>query len=68
MLLLTFYSGMLVTPRIDQLQAEVSGPMSALGADDPRKVEFDRLHDLSTTLVMVTLVGGLLLIGWETRE
>jgi hypothetical protein len=31
-------------------------------------MEFDRLHTLSTTLVMATLVGGLVLIGWETRE
>ena len=29
---------------------------------------FDRLHSLSTMLVMATLVGGLALISWETRE
>jgi hypothetical protein len=68
MLALTFYSGVLVAPRIDQLQAEVGGPMNALADADPRRMEFDRLHTLSTTLVMATLVGGLMLIGWETRE
>ena len=68
MLALTFYSGVLVAPRIDRLQAEVGGPMNALADADPRRMEFDRLHTLSTTLVMATLVGGLMLIGWETRE
>jgi hypothetical protein len=68
MLALTIYSGVRISPRIDQLQAEVTGPMSTLPADDPRRVEFDRLHSLSTTLVMATLVGGLMLVGWETRE
>jgi hypothetical protein len=67
-LALTIYSGVRISPRIDQLQAEVTGPMSTLPADDPRRVEFDRLHSLSTTLVMATLVGGLMLVGWETRE
>jgi len=68
MLALTAYSSVLVAPRINNLQAEVAGPISALAADDPRRVEFDRLHSLSTTLVMATLVGGLVLVGWETRE
>ena len=68
MLALTAYSGVLVAPRIDNLQSEVNGPMTGLAANDPRRVEFDRLHRLSTTLVMATLAGGLVLIGWETRE
>jgi uncharacterized protein DUF4149 len=68
MLAVTAYSGVLVAPRINHLQSEVSGPMNALAANDPRRVEFDRLHSLSTTLVMATLVGGLVLVGWETRE
>lgn len=68
MLALTAYSGTIVAPRIDTLQKDVSGPMNALAADDARRVEFDRLHGLSTMLVMATLVGGLVLVGWETRE
>jgi len=68
MLACTAYSGVLVAPRINNLQSEVSGPMNALAANDPRRLEFDRLHSLSTTLVMATLVGGLVLVGWETRE
>src|SRR5215207_5345000 len=64
MLALTVYSGVLIAPRIDQLQAQVAGPMNTLTATDPRRVEFDHLHGLSTTLVMATLVGGLVLMGW----
>lgn len=68
MLALTLYSGVVLAPQIDQLQVQVTGPMNHLPADDPRRVEFDRLHSLSTTLVTTTLVGGLLLLGWESRE
>ena len=68
MLALTMYSGMIAAPRIDELQAGVDGPMTQLSADDARRVEFDHLHGLSTSLVMATIVGGLVLLAWETRE
>ena len=68
MLALTMYSGMIAAPRIDELQAGVDGPMNLLAADDARRVEFDHLHGLSTSLVMATIVGGLVLLAWETRE
>jgi hypothetical protein len=68
MLASTVYSGMVIASRIDELQATVTGPMNQLPADDPRRVEFDHLHQLSTSLAMVTIVGGLILLGWETRE
>jgi hypothetical protein len=68
MLALTMYSGLIAAPRIDELQASVEGPMNQLPPDDPRRVEFDHLHGLSTSLVMATIVGGLVLLAWETRE
>jgi hypothetical protein len=68
MLALMLYSGQVLAPRIDQLQAEVTGPMNQLPAGDSRRVEFDQLHSLSTTLVTATLLGGLVLLAWETRE
>ena len=68
MLALTIYSGRIIAPRIDQLQAQVVGPMNQLPADDVRRVEFDGLHRLSTVLVSVAIVGGLVLLAWETRE
>ena len=68
MLALTMYSSRVATPRIDQLQSEVAGPMNQLPADDPRRVEFDRLHGLSTQLAFAVIIGGLVLLAWETRE
>jgi hypothetical protein len=68
MVAFALYSGMVAAPRIDELQSAVSGPMNQLPADDARRTEFDRLHSLSTTLAMATIVGGLVLLGWETRE
>jgi uncharacterized membrane protein len=68
MLALTMYADMVAAPRIDELQSQVGGPMNQLAADDARRVEFDRLHGLSTTLIVMAIGGGLVLLGWETRE
>jgi uncharacterized membrane protein len=68
MLALTMYADMVAAPRIDELQSQVSGPMNRLDAGDARRVEFDRLHGLSTTLIVMAIGGGLVLLGWETRE
>jgi Domain of unknown function (DUF4149) len=68
MLGLMLYSGMALTPRIDRIQAEVTGPMNRLPTDDARRLEFDQLHRLSTILVTATIAGGLVLLTWETRE
>lgn len=68
MLGLMLYSGMALTPRIDRIQAEVTGPMNRLPTDDARRLEFDGLHRLSTILVTATIAGGLVLLAWETRE
>lgn len=68
MLAITLYSDLVASPRIDELQLQVVGPINQLPAEDARRVEFDGLHSLSTALVMTTIVGGLVLLGWETRE
>ncbi len=68
MLLLTLYSGYMVTPRVATLQAEVGGPIAALADTDARKVEFNRLHGLANMLLAATAVGGLMLLWWEARE
>ena len=64
----TLYSDLVATARIEELQSQVSGPMNALPPNDPRRLEFDGLHSLSTSLIMASLGGGLVLLGWETRE
>jgi uncharacterized membrane protein len=68
MLALTLYADRVAAPRIDALQAQVGGPMNALPPTDVRRLEFDRLHGLSTTLILAAIGGGLVLLGWETRE
>lgn len=68
MLGLIFYSDRVAAPRIDELQAQVDGPMNQLPASDVRRIEFDRLHSLSTALTVAAMLGGLVLVGWETRE
>jgi hypothetical protein len=68
MLGLVFYADRVAAPRIDELQAAVSGPMNQLPATDVRRLEFDRLHRLSTSLTIAAMLGGLMLVAWETRE
>jgi uncharacterized protein DUF4149 len=68
MFALTAYAGLIIQPRIQALQRAAGGPMLQLGADDPRRTEFDGLHSLSTTLMSLSMLGGLVLLAWETRE
>jgi hypothetical protein len=57
-----------IVPRIDRIRRETPGAVAALLEDDPRKVEFRRLHGLSNGLMLVTLVAGLGLLWFEARE
>lgn len=64
----TAYAAYIIQPRIEALQRQVGKPMIELPADNATRTEFDGLHKLSTTLLSLTMVGGLALIAWETRE
>ena len=68
MLLVTAYSGFVVTPRIAALQSEVNGPIAALVDGDARKVEFNSLHRLANILLATSAIGGFVLLWWEARE
>ena len=68
MLGFTVYADRVAAPRIDSLQAQVSGPMNQLPATDARRIEFDWLHSLSTSLITAAMLGGFALVAWETRE
>lgn len=68
MLLMMLATGFYVIPQVNAIQAQVQGPVSALAATDPQRVEFDRLHGLSNILFSITAIGGLALCFWETRE
>jgi uncharacterized membrane protein len=68
MLVMMLATGFYIIPQTNAIQAQVSGPVSALDASDPRRVEFNRLHGLSNILFSITAIGGLALCWWETRE
>jgi hypothetical protein len=64
---LTACSGLIVSPRIERLRREIGGPVAALAETDPRRVEFGRLHGLSTLLLGITAAAGLVLLFFDSR-
>jgi NAD(P)-dependent dehydrogenase (short-subunit alcohol dehydrogenase family) len=68
MLLMMFALGFYIIPQINEIQAHVTGPVSALAATDPLRIEFDRLHSYSNILFSIAALGGLALCWWEARE
>jgi hypothetical protein len=59
-LALTLTSQFAVTRTMGRLHSEM-GPIDVIAANDPRRIEFNRLHTASTTLE-----GGVLLLGLTT--
>ena len=68
MLLVALYSGFGVLREVDAIQQEVGALPSTLPAGDARRVRFDELHQRSTQLMMLNIVGALVLLYWEARE
>ncbi len=68
MLVVNAYTGHIVLPEADGLRREMAGPVAAIAAGDPRRVRFDYLHGLSTTLVMGIAIAGIGMAAWEARE
>jgi len=68
MLLTTLVSGFWLDPQVAAVRAGAGVPINTLAANDDRRVRFGWLHGLSTTLMAVTTLGGLVLCYWETRE
>ena len=68
MLAMMLAMGFYIIPQVNAIQAQVSGPVSALPETDARRVEFDKLHGLSNILFSITAIGGLALCFWEARE
>jgi hypothetical protein len=62
------YSGTTLTGRIDALRHEIDAAPSSLGEDDPRRAAFRRLHEQSTALQLVPLLGGLALLVAEILD
>lgn len=68
MLAVSLYSGEVVLRRVEVIQQQVGALPSTLPATDPRRMEFDSLHTLSTRLMMLNIVAALALLYWEARE
>jgi hypothetical protein len=67
MLAASAYGGIFVAARIHRLQQEMGVAPSSLPETDARRIEFGKLHGLSTALQLVPLLGGLALIYWELK-
>jgi hypothetical protein len=67
MLLLTAYAQFSVTPRMRDLRAEMQSA-SALAPNDPRRMEFDRLHAWSTRVEGTVLFLGLGVVALTARR
>jgi uncharacterized protein DUF4149 len=67
MLLLTAYSQFSITPRMRDLRTEMQAATN-LPANDPRRLEFDRLHAWSTRMEGTVLLFGLGVVALTARR
>jgi hypothetical protein len=68
MLSVAVYSGVRVLGEIKTIQHTVGMLPSRLPADDPQRLRFDYLHQLSTRLMTFNVLAALALLYWEARE
>jgi hypothetical protein len=68
MLAAVLYSGFVILPRVERLQASIGVAPSTLAEGDARRVEFGRLHALSTGIQIIPIVGSLMLLAYEMRD
>jgi len=50
-----------VMPRIERVRAAIAAPIESLGADDPRRLTFGRLHGVSVALLAAGMLAALVL-------
>ena len=70
MLAISLYAGLSVYPEVNRVQSAIGANVSpsTLAATDARRVRFDALHERSTTLMQINLVGTLALLAWSARD
>ena len=68
MLAMSVVTSQVISPRIERIRQDTAGAIATLPADDTRRVEFGRLHGLSTGLQLVPLLGGLFLLFHELKD
>jgi hypothetical protein len=68
MLVAAACSGLIVAPRIARIQSTAAVAPSTLPESDPRRIEFGRLHAISTGIQLIPLLGGLFLLFRELKD
>ena len=68
MLALTVAAGRFITPRVAAIRDATGGRVTALADSDPRKAEFNRLHGLSSAVMLVTMLAAAGLMVAEVRD
>ena len=68
MLALTVGAGWFITPRVAAIRDAAGGRVTALAESDPRRGEFNRLHGLSTAVMIVTILAATGLLYAEVRD
>ena len=68
MLGLSLTGGLWIAPQVAAIRDAVPGAVADLPDTDSRKTQFGRLHGISTTLAMVTMLGGVWLMWMEMRD
>lgn len=53
----------IVAPKIESARASIAGPVDALDAKDPRRIQFGKLHALSVMWMGVAMLGAGAAIG-----
>lgn len=70
MLILSLQTGVVIGRRLEKLRHGMGGGIDQIAVDDPRRVEFNRLHRQSTALTAFILLLGLVavvLFGLDAR-
>jgi len=68
MLAISLTTSLVIAPRIDAIRDETHGTVASLPDTDPVKIEFGRLHGLSSTLLLVTIAAGVGLFWVELKD
>ena len=58
---------LVVGARIERLRASIGGPLESLAVDDPRRIEFGRLHGLSVAWLGVAMLASIAALVITTR-
>jgi hypothetical protein len=68
MLACTAWSQYRIIPRMEQDRIAAGGAIDSVPATDPRHVDFDRLHVISTHVEECVMLGGLILVFLLARD